>query len=201
MERLAPEDLPALVYPEYFNDLDKAKFQVETGRYRLALVTLGKAKDADVVEAAITRAKAQATLGRSTAALETLSQAKVSADPRAAILRAQILASIGKTDEALSLLKAQVDAHPDSLAAHFELGKVQEQVGDLDGARKSYSWFVDDSRLLDKWQGNTGESVFDDAGVGCHARAGDRSMGESDERVQRQSGATQCASEHVREGV
>src|SRR6185437_3460859 len=69
----------------------------------------------------------------------------------------------------------QVDAHPDSLAAHFELAQVQEQVGDLAGATKSYGWFVDDARLLDKWQGNTGESVFDDAeSVVIIARAIDR---------------------------
>ena len=31
-ERLVPEDLPPLEYPEYFNDLDKARMQSQTGR-------------------------------------------------------------------------------------------------------------------------------------------------------------------------
>src|SRR5688500_2362801 len=55
-ERLVPEDLPPLTYPEFFNDVDKARAQLQGGRYRLSLVTLAKAKDADQVEAALVRA-------------------------------------------------------------------------------------------------------------------------------------------------
>src|SRR4051794_37716841 len=40
VERLVPEDLPPLKYPEYFETLDKAKEQIASGRYKLALVTL-----------------------------------------------------------------------------------------------------------------------------------------------------------------
>ena len=35
-EPLTPEDLPPLVYPKYFNDLDKARFQADSGRFKLA---------------------------------------------------------------------------------------------------------------------------------------------------------------------
>src|ERR1044071_5292519 len=52
IEPLVPEDLPDLKYPPYFNDLDKARMQLQTGRYRRALVTLAKAKALDPVEAA-----------------------------------------------------------------------------------------------------------------------------------------------------
>src|SRR5512138_2987537 len=64
IERLVPEDLPPLEYPSYFNDLDKAKMQVARGRYRLALVTLVKARNVDAPEAAIVKATALSTLGR-----------------------------------------------------------------------------------------------------------------------------------------
>ena len=83
IESLVPEDLPDLKYPSYFNDVDKARAQVQTGRYRRALVTLSKAKNADALEAAIVRATAQATLGRNDQALSTLAADKVKDDPRA----------------------------------------------------------------------------------------------------------------------
>jgi tetratricopeptide (TPR) repeat protein len=161
IEPLVPEDLPDLKYPSYFNDVDKAKAQVQAGRYRKALVTLAKAKNADPVEAAILRATAQFVLGRTDQALESLKKAKD--DPRAAILRARIFASLGKTDDATKVLKDLLKAHPDSIAGHFWLGQVAEQTGDLDAAKAAYAWFVDEQRLLDKWQGNSGESIFDDA--------------------------------------
>src|SRR5687768_4980449 len=52
VEALVPEDLPPLKYPAYFNDIDKARAQLHHGRYKLALVTLRKAKDVDPAEAA-----------------------------------------------------------------------------------------------------------------------------------------------------
>src|ERR1700678_2999911 len=39
-EPLTPEDLPPLVYPKYFNELDKAHFQADSGRFKLALQPL-----------------------------------------------------------------------------------------------------------------------------------------------------------------
>src|SRR5215213_7364383 len=47
IEPLVPEDLEPLEHPSYFNDVDKARAQAFAGRYRLALVTLAKAKNAD----------------------------------------------------------------------------------------------------------------------------------------------------------
>src|SRR2546421_13103380 len=76
IEELVPEDLPKLEYPSYFNDLDKARAQVQGGRYRMALVTLAAAKEAEPIEAAILKATALATLGRTSQAIETLSQPK-----------------------------------------------------------------------------------------------------------------------------
>jgi cellulose synthase operon protein C len=83
--------------------------------------------------------------------------------PRAQVLRAEILAGDGKTEEAIGELRDHLKAHPNSLAGHFQLGRVSEQVGDLEAAKNAYAWFVDDRQLLQKWQGNTGDSVFEDA--------------------------------------
>src|SRR5688572_6958362 len=175
VEPLVPEDLPKLKHPTYFNDIDKARAQMHHGRYKLALVTLRKARDADPVEAALITGASQAALGRVEAAMRTLSDAKVKDQPRAQLLRANILAGEGKTEEALGELRAHLKAHPESLAGHFQLGKVSEQVGDLEAARKAYGWFVEEKQLLQKWQGQSGDSVFEDAdSVTTIARAIDR---------------------------
>src|SRR5688572_25559973 len=131
VEPLVPEDLPPLKYPSYYNDIDKARAQLHHGRYKLALVTLRKAKDADPAEAALIKGAAQAALGRVDAAMQTLADAKVNDQPRAQLLRANILAGEGKAEEALGELRTHLKAHPESLAGHFQLGKVSEQVGDL----------------------------------------------------------------------
>ena len=175
VEALVPEDLPPLKFPSYFNEVDKARAQADAGRYKLALVTLRKAKRADPVEAALIRAGAQATLGRAGAALKTLSEEKVKDEPRAQLLRADVLAGEGRTDEALGELRAHLKGHPDSLAGRFLLGRVSEQVGDLAAATRAYAWFVDEKQLLQKWQGNASDPVFDDAhAVTTIARAIDR---------------------------
>ena len=175
VDQLVPEDLPDLKYPSYFNDIDKARAQMFQGRYKLSLVTLRKAKEADPVEAALIKGAAQSALGRTDAAMTTLSDAKVKDQPRAQLVRVEILAGDGKTDEALGELRAHLKAHPDSLTGHFQLGKVSEQIGDLEAAKNAYAWFVDDRQLLQKWQGQSGDSAFDDAdSVTTIARAIDR---------------------------
>lgn len=158
-----PEDLPELTYPKYFDDLDKARMQVQRGRFRQSLFTLAKAGEVDPVEAGLVRATAQWRLGQCESAIATLSDEKVQADPRAQVLEARVLMSIGKDADAVTKLNEVIKADPDSLAGHFYLGQAYEKVGDLDAARKQYAWFVEDKQLLDKWQGNTGDTIFDDA--------------------------------------
>jgi tetratricopeptide (TPR) repeat protein len=163
MAPLLPEDLPELKFPEYFSDLDKARAQMFAGRYKLSLITLAKAKEADPLEAALVKANSLAAIGREKEAIGALSQPAVKDKPRAQVLRATILASQGQTDEAIALLKEHLSANPASLIGHYQLGRVSEQVGDLDAARKAYGWFIEDQQLLEKWQGQTGEKTFDDA--------------------------------------
>src|SRR3712207_2608506 len=71
---LLPEDLDKLEYPAYFKDLDKARLESFTGRYKLALLTLEKVKDADPLQVALIRAESQAALGRREEALKSLSE-------------------------------------------------------------------------------------------------------------------------------
>jgi tetratricopeptide (TPR) repeat protein len=163
VQKYLPEDLPDLNYPGYFNDFDKAKLQMQTGRYKLSLITLTRVKNADPVEVAIVKASSLSAIGRADDALAALSADKIKNQPQAQVLAARILASQGKLDDAITLLKQHLQANPKSLEGHYELGRIEEQAGDLDAARKNYSWFVQDRQLLDKWRGNTGEAVFENA--------------------------------------
>src|SRR4051812_1218277 len=75
IERFVPEDLPEQKYPSYFNDLDKARFQSFTGRYKLSLMTLRKFKDPkpeELPQIAIIRADSNSALGRWQQALEAV---------------------------------------------------------------------------------------------------------------------------------
>src|SRR3954463_11547623 len=68
-----PEDLEKLEYPAYYKDLDKARLESFTGRYKLSLLTLDKAKNADPLQAALIGANSLAALGRRDEALAVLS--------------------------------------------------------------------------------------------------------------------------------
>src|SRR3954467_9159938 len=77
IEPLVPEELPKLKFPAYFNDLDKARAQMQGGRYKLSLLTLAKAKDADPVEVVVIKAASLSATGRTAKALGALSDDKV----------------------------------------------------------------------------------------------------------------------------
>jgi cellulose synthase operon protein C len=156
LERFAPETLPDLDYPSYFADLDKAKDQAFHGRYRQAILTLHnfKPKDAkDAVAAALIKSDSLAALGRTDEAMVVVSDEKVANEPAIQVRRAQILALIGKTDDALALLREHLRANPASIAGHFYLGQISEQVGDLKTARLAYAWFVEKPQdFLERWR-------------------------------------------------
>src|ERR1051325_9435129 len=59
-----PEKLPELKFPEYYNDLDKAREQVFRGRYKAALMTLHKVQKADAAQVALVKASALNQIGR-----------------------------------------------------------------------------------------------------------------------------------------
>jgi tetratricopeptide (TPR) repeat protein len=138
---LVPEDLPKLDYPVYYKDLDKARLQSQTGRYKLSLITLAKVKDGNPLEVAMIKATAQAAIGQKEAAVKTLSDEKVAANPKAQILRARILSELCRNDEAIDLLQKVVDKNKDSVAGNFYLGQICEEAGQMERARKAYATF------------------------------------------------------------
>jgi len=75
------------------------------------------------------------------------------------IQRAIIFGELGRSSEAIEIFKHQ----PNSIAAHYWLGQMFEQIGDLDSARAAYGWFVaEPQNFLAKWQKDQ-EKAFDNA--------------------------------------
>ncbi|HEY8669147.1 MAG TPA: tetratricopeptide repeat protein [Tepidisphaeraceae bacterium] len=152
IDAIVPENLPALKYPAYYNNLDKARLQSFTGRYKLSLVTLKQVKDADAVQVVLVKAQSLSALGRKLDALKILSDPAVIDKPQVQLLRARIEADLGWWTEAIALLKDHLKQHPDSLAGHFYLGQFSEETGDMDTAKKAYAWFIEDPQnFLQKW--------------------------------------------------
>src|SRR5687768_10216163 len=140
---LLPEDLPALEYPAYYKELDKARLEAFTGRYKKSLLTLRKAKDADPLAAALIRGNSLWAIGKADDALKALSDPKVVDAPEAQVLRARIIANQGKLAGAVALLKKIAAQHKEAankhaVAAHYFLGQFLELTGDMDGARQAY---------------------------------------------------------------
>jgi tetratricopeptide (TPR) repeat protein len=138
---LIPEDLEKLDYPVYYKDLDKARLESFTGRYKLSLLTLQKAKDANPIDVALIKATSQAAIGQKETAVKTLVDPKVAGDPKAQILRARILSELDRNGEAIDLLMSVVDKNPESVPGHYYLGQISEIAGHMDAARKAYDFF------------------------------------------------------------
>jgi tetratricopeptide (TPR) repeat protein len=159
IEPLLPEDLPPLDYPKYFKDLDRAEMEAFRGRYKKSLQTLKKVAPAPgdpetTIRAALVRGTALNAIGKKNEAIDALSQPAVKDDPRVQIKRANVLVELGKLAEARDLLKELLAKHADSLAGHYYLGEISEQLGDLPTAREMYAWFVAPPQsYLDKAQG------------------------------------------------
>jgi tetratricopeptide (TPR) repeat protein len=164
---LVPEQLPVQKYAAYFNTFDKAREQVWTGRYKLALQTLKQVKPTDqgATPVAVARLTADALrpLGRDDEAMAVLSAAAVANDPNVQIDRAMILADQGRAAEAISLLRAVVKAHPESIRGHYQLGAIAETIDDVATAKAAYEWFVAPGQdYLNKWR-EQGEKLFKSA--------------------------------------
>jgi tetratricopeptide (TPR) repeat protein len=145
IEPLLPEDLPPLDYPKYFNDLDKARLQVQTGRYKLALQTLAHVKG-DATDIAVLKATAMNAIGKKQPAVDLLSVDTIPKASPAQVLRARILSEMGKNDAAMALLNEHLKANPNSIPGHYYSGFVAEQLGKLNDAKNFYNWFLDDKR-------------------------------------------------------
>ena len=160
LDQALPEDLPALKHPDYFTDLEKAKAQIFTGRYKLALATLATLKDADPVQVALLKGTALGAVGRSEEAMAALSSPDVADQPSIQIARAKLLADLGRVDDAIAVLDQHLRANPQSIPGHYYLGACYELKGNLDKARTAYGWFdADPQRFMEKWR-STGADAF-----------------------------------------
>ncbi|HEY7087525.1 MAG TPA: tetratricopeptide repeat protein [Tepidisphaeraceae bacterium] len=164
IDPLLPEDLPALDYPSWANDLDKARLEAFHGRYKKSLFTAVKAAaTADPVELALVKAKALTETGRPEEALDALSLPIVQNHPRVQVAKADILSQLGRYDQALALIQEHLKQHPESIAGHYQLGQISELTGDLESAKSAYGWFmVEPQNFLEKWQKGR-EKAFDNA--------------------------------------
>ena len=162
-----PEDLPALEFRAYDDDLSKAEKLAFAGRYKLALFTARKIKEPKPEHAArlaLVKGRALAARGRHQEAIDALSEAGVTDQPDVQVLRAETLAEMGRTDEAIALLTEHLKANPNSIEGHYLLGRVHEQVGDLDAARLAYQWFVNEPQnYLERWQSRAFVREFESA--------------------------------------
>ncbi len=164
---LMPEALPPLQSPAYFNTFDKARQQVWTGRYKLALQTLADIKPTDKGADAGTLAelKSQALIGvgRDDEALQVLSDPAVMNLPRIQISRAVLLGFTGHPGDAIALLHEHLRATPGSIRGRYELGRICEQIDDIPAARDAYDWFVTaPQNYLARWR-EQGEKLFNSA--------------------------------------
>lgn len=138
---LVPEDLDKLDYPVYYKAIDKAKLEAFRGRYKLSLLTLAKAKDAEALDVALVKGTSLAALGKKDAALQALTEDAVANHPKAQLLRAQILSDLSRHEEAIHLLEQVIERDKNSVAGHFYLGQIAETAGDMARARKAYAFF------------------------------------------------------------
>src|SRR5947207_8103489 len=83
-----PEKLPELKYPQYYNDLDKAREQVYRGRCKTALMTLQKIYKGDAAQIAMVKASAMSALGRRAEAVAVLSDKAIAENAKVRVLRA-----------------------------------------------------------------------------------------------------------------
>src|SRR5438477_6980320 len=114
-----PEDLDKLDYPNYYKALDKARLEAFTGRYKLSLITINKARDIDPLQVALVKATSQNAIGQKETAVKTLSDPKVADQAPAQVLRARILSELSRHDEAISLLNRVIERNKDSVPAHY----------------------------------------------------------------------------------
>jgi tetratricopeptide (TPR) repeat protein len=172
IEQLQPENLPALTFPKYYKDLDKARAMCFAGRYKLALMTLAKSANADATQAALIRGECLAATGRHDEALLALSDPPIKDKPRVQILRAQILADLWRMDQAVALIQEVAKASPRNIVAQYQLGQIAERAGNTALANDAYTAVHD--LAFARWE-DKGTADFDNPEeLVCLGRALDR---------------------------
>jgi tetratricopeptide (TPR) repeat protein len=174
LKEYQPESGPALSFPAYYKDLDKAKLQAFSGRYKAALYTLAKVPEQSI-DAALIRAQCLHALGKGDKALALLDDAKFKSDSRALFARAEILHDLGQSADAIATLRELLKATPNSIAGQFMLGHILEETGEIEEARQVYGWFdAEPRRFLEKVKTGGQLPVEDAAELTYVGRALDR---------------------------
>ena len=153
IEQCMPENLPALKFPEYADLLDKARGQMQAGRYRLALQTVRLARPADARQRVEVEAQVLFHLGRFDESLKMLSAPDAPLTPSALRLRSQVLAQLGKHDDAVGLLQTLIASGDNSPLTHTLLANTFEQTGQLSKARAALAFFSQ-QQYARRWQEN-----------------------------------------------
>ena len=143
-----PEDLPALRYPEYADALDRAKMQLQAGRYRLALQTIAGAPESE--RGTLLCAESLVLSGRNEEAIKALATPGLQESARTVLLKAQAMRGAGDRAKAAELLAVQINKYPGDAALRLELASVQSSMGQLSRARETLEWFAPQ---IERWRG------------------------------------------------
>ncbi len=142
LEQVIPEDLPKLNYPGYADALDKAKMEMQSGRYKLALQTLYLAEGVDPAKRALLLGETLCRTGRFAEAQTVLAQPEIAKDSRAKGLLADAMADSGKRKEAISLLQSAIVAEPGNPLLHWSLARTLRSMGQLAQEKVALQWFA-----------------------------------------------------------
>jgi cellulose synthase operon protein C len=119
-QRLLPEDADGVIHPAYFNELDKARDDLQAGRFRRALYATYDLTEAPPEQVNAIRAEALMRLGETDAALA------IAPDE---LLRARIFANAARFSEAIPLLEKLHAQQPGHLSVRRLLGQTLEAAG------------------------------------------------------------------------
>ena len=142
VEQVTPEDLPKLKYPGFADPLDKAKMEMQAGRYKLALQTLYLAEGIDPAKHALLLGETLCRMGRFAEAQELLTQKQVASDGRARLLLADVLADSGKRKEAVALLQSAINSDPANPLLHWSLARTLRSMGQLAAEKEALQFFA-----------------------------------------------------------
>lgn len=148
-----------MTFPAWASDSDKLKTLLQHGKYLEVISDELKINPTAERESVQIRATALSALGRSAEALTLLGEAS---DPNLVLTKARILSHTGDEKSARQLLESLLQKDPNSIAAHYQLGRVCEKLGDTPAATAAYAWFAaPEQDFIGKWSRN--KDSFDNA--------------------------------------
>lgn len=157
-EPFLPEALPPQTFPEYFTDLDKARLQIRTGRYKQALYTVYHLPASD--DKAKLQTEALLQLGRADQAANAIAKSQLPGTPQGELLLARIDLAKWQRAAAVTRLQAVLKDHPTAVQARAMLGRLLEDQGDPAAALEVYAWAADPKQgYLASWLGHNEDAL------------------------------------------